>query len=105
MVDWKRVWAKCLQIFIDQFLLISYIVAATIALAWPAPGKAVASVQFYVNGRAYQIEKIINIMIVALACPLIMPRAIPGRLLLPCALVYLMIIYHLMQCSSSVGPC
>lgn len=45
MVDWKRVWAKCLQIFIDQFLLISYIVAATIALAWPAPGKAVASVQ------------------------------------------------------------
>ena len=43
--DWPKVRAKCLKLFIDQFLLISYVVAAIIALAWPVPGKAVMSVE------------------------------------------------------------
>lgn len=48
-VNWEKVCARLKSIFISQFLLISYVVAATIALAWPAPGKAVGSVQV---GRA-----------------------------------------------------
>lgn len=44
-VNWEKVYARLKSIFISQFLLISYVVAATIALAWPAPGKAVGSVQ------------------------------------------------------------
>ena len=43
-VNWPRVWAKTQEIFISQFLLISYIIATVIALAWPVPGKAVVSV-------------------------------------------------------------
>ncbi|KAI3438931.1 hypothetical protein D9Q98_001345 [Chlorella vulgaris] len=66
MVDWQRVRAKVIFIFIDQFLLISYAIACLIALTWPTPGKAVASVQFYVHGKAYQVIKILNIMIVFL---------------------------------------
>lgn len=43
-INWPRVWAKTQEVFISQFLLISYIVATIIALAWPVPGKAVVSV-------------------------------------------------------------
>lgn len=51
MVDWQRVRAKVIFIFIDQFLLISYAIACLIALTWPTPGKAVASVQVRAWGR------------------------------------------------------
>ena len=37
-------WAWCKRIVVDQFLLISYAVAATIAMVAPAPGKAVLGV-------------------------------------------------------------
>lgn len=42
-MDWPKLRARLLKLFIDQFLLISYFVAALIALTWPTPGKAVLS--------------------------------------------------------------
>ena len=42
--NWPRIWAKTKEVFVSQFLLISYIVATVIALAWPVPGRAVVSV-------------------------------------------------------------
>lgn len=42
-MDWPKLRAKLHKLFIDQFLLISYFVAALIALTWPTPGKAVLS--------------------------------------------------------------
>ena len=38
-VDWARVRAQAKKFVVDQFLLLSFIVAIAIALAWPAPGK------------------------------------------------------------------
>lgn len=65
-MDWPKLRAKLHKLFIDQFLLISYFVAALIALTWPTPGKAVLSLDFSVNGRNYQVIKTLNIMIVFL---------------------------------------
>ncbi|PSC76757.1 BASS family transporter: sodium ion bile [Micractinium conductrix] len=65
-------WAKSKQVFIDQFLLICYAVAALIALTWPTPGKAVLSLDFSVNGRHYQVIKTLNIMIVFLVSGLML---------------------------------
>lgn len=65
-MDWPKLRARLLKLLIDQFLLISYLVAAVIALTWPAPGAAVLHAQFWVNGRAYQVVKTLNIMIVFL---------------------------------------
>ncbi|KAL4434255.1 hypothetical protein ABPG75_000696 [Micractinium tetrahymenae] len=65
-MDWPKLRARLLKIFIDQFLLISYFMAALIALTWPTPGKAVLSLDFSVNGRNYQVIKTLNIMIVFL---------------------------------------
>lgn len=42
--NWPRIWARTKEVFISQFLLISYIIATILALAWPVPGKAVVSV-------------------------------------------------------------
>lgn len=42
--NWPRIWAKTKGVFVSQFLLISYIVATVLALAWPVPGRAVVSV-------------------------------------------------------------
>lgn len=53
-VDWPRVRAKAKALLIEQWLLISYFIAATIGLAWPAPGKAVAGVM--VGGEEGGVE-------------------------------------------------
>lgn len=36
---WQRLWSATSKFLVDQFLLVSYLVAITIALAWPAPGQ------------------------------------------------------------------
>ena len=48
-IDWPRLWAWLQDFVITQFLLVSYLIAITLALAYPAPGRAVGSVQ--VGGR------------------------------------------------------
>lgn len=64
--NWPRIWARTKEVFVSQFLLISYIIATILALAWPVPGKAVVSVSFSVNGHSYAVFKTLNIMIVFL---------------------------------------
>ena len=51
-IDWARVWAKAKKVFVDQFLLISYFVAALIALTWPTPGKWVVGLEVRGRGAA-----------------------------------------------------
>ena len=61
-------WAGWKKLLIDQFMLISYAIAAIIALTWPAPGRAVNDVTISINGKAYQVFTVLCIMIGGWSC-------------------------------------
>ena len=56
-------WAVWKKLLVDQFMLISYLIAAIIALAWPVPGRAVLGVTISINGNIYRVFTTLFIMI------------------------------------------
>lgn len=43
--SWSRLGRRLQAFLVSQFLLVSYLIAITVALAWPEPGRAVGSVK------------------------------------------------------------